>query len=420
MTWKKHIKGNISYSYGNCLFSLASLKQIADDNYDLKEQYVSTYEITNAAKNMFENNVFKHDPHLLHIGISNDGTKKIKDGFVKLKAYQKIIQDTPSKGMLKVMVLYEKDNTQQSQTKVPQEPKAPATPATERVTTRSSGIREAVKSSCWKRWNGNLGVAKCFVCQDTEIRMDSFHAGHITARSVGGADTVQNLIPICSKCNQSMGAQNLYDFKRQNFPDTPWPEPNPNYEGGGNVQNNEPYISPPRLRSRSPRPYSFSSPNRPSSPPVRDPSPSRSPSPKKKPVYSSSYSSLSNSSSSSSSSNEPTGNMNAWINKLWKFVEDECSGMISNAKNPQRPNFNEQHFKQCLRSLNDKKDYKCYKDLYNAFEDVNRRLKTRKVSKEFAKDYPDKWKKCLDYQCFIGLVDNFCDDMYYVDTQYEP
>ena len=120
----------------------------------------------------------------------------------------------------------------------------------------------------------------------------------------------------------------------------------------------------------------------------------------------------------SSTSSEPTGNMNAWINKLWKFVKDECDGMVSNAKNPQKPNFNEHHFKQCLRSLKEKNKYKCYKDLYNAFEDVNRRLKSRKVSKEFAKDYPDKWRKCLDYECFIGLVDNFCDDMYYVDTDY--
>jgi len=402
MLWKNYIKGNVAYSYGNCLFSLASLKQIADDNYDLKNvpNYGQTM-INTMVESMFENNQFKHDPKLLHIIINDNGTKKIKDGIVKLKAYQKILQDTPSKGILKVMVLYEKDNILETRTHSPSSP-------TDGVTTRVTGkTYEAVKSSCWKRWHGNLGVANCFVCQDTELRMDNFQAGHITARSVGGADTVQNLIPICSKCNQSMGSQNLYDFKRQNFPDTPWPE-----QKGGSTS------PPPPVPPSPPYPPSPSPPVPPSPPYPPSPSPRIQPYIKSNRSNTSSTSNTSNTSNTSSTSSEPTGNMNAWINKLWKFVKDECDGMVSNAKNPQKPNFNEHHFKQCLRSLKEKNKYKCYKDLYNAFEDVNRRLKSRKVSKEFANDYPDKWRKCLDYECFIGLVDNFCDDMYYVDTDY--
>ncbi len=64
--WKKNIKGNISYSYGNYAFSLAPLKQIADDDYDLKEQAITRHEIANITKNIVKNNVFNHDPHLLH------------------------------------------------------------------------------------------------------------------------------------------------------------------------------------------------------------------------------------------------------------------------------------------------------------------------------------------------------------------
>ena len=92
--------------------------------------------------------------------------------------------------------------------------------------------------------------------------------------------------------------------------------------------------------------------------------------------------------------------------------------MISIAKNPQRPNFNEQHFKQCLQDIKNKDQYTCYKDLYNALHHVNIRIKKYKASKEFEEYYPNKWQKCLDYYCFIGLVDNFTTHMHYVNTDY--
>lgn len=103
---------------------------------------------------------------------------------------------------------------------------------------------------------------------------------------------------------------------------------------------------------------------------------------------------------------------------MWEEVKYERYGMISNAKKPQKPYFNERHFKKCLHSLKNKSDFKCYEDLYNAFEDVNRRIGNRKVSKDFSEDYPDKWDKCIDFDCYIGLVENFTEDMYYVDREY--
>lgn len=85
--------------------------------------------------------------------------------------------------------------------------------------TRTSYFREtqrqipaAVKNAVWDRWNGRLGFAPCFCCRRQEIRMSSFHCGHVVARSKGGSDEVENLRPICQSCNSSMGSCNMAIF----------------------------------------------------------------------------------------------------------------------------------------------------------------------------------------------------------------
>ena len=78
-------------------------------------------------------------------------------------------------------------------------------------------IPKAVKDAVWKKYNGDNGIAKCFVCEDTEIRMNAFHAGHIISDKDGGLPVVDNLIPICATCNTSMGSINLYTFKEKYF-----------------------------------------------------------------------------------------------------------------------------------------------------------------------------------------------------------
>lgn len=73
-------------------------------------------------------------------------------------------------------------------------------------------IPAAVKNAVWDRWNGRLGFAPCFCCRRQEIRMSSFHCGHVVARSRGGSDSVENLRPICQACNSSMGSCNMAVF----------------------------------------------------------------------------------------------------------------------------------------------------------------------------------------------------------------
>ena len=59
--------------------------------------------------------------------------------------------------------------------------------------------------------NKNL-EGKCFVGCGTEIQINNFEIGHVTAFSEGGSDEIDNLRPICSLCNKSMGTKNLNVF----------------------------------------------------------------------------------------------------------------------------------------------------------------------------------------------------------------
>lgn len=66
-------------------------------------------------------------------------------------------------------------------------------------------------------WNTKVGIEKgcvnCPVCNTNKITQLTFEAGHIIAEAKGGLTTVDNLEPICSTCNKSMGTQNLNEYK---------------------------------------------------------------------------------------------------------------------------------------------------------------------------------------------------------------
>jgi len=54
------------------------------------------------------------------------------------------------------------------------------------------------------------------VC-NSKITIKDFHAGHIQSVKDGGSNNINNLAPVCSGCNLSMGAQNLYLFRDKYF-----------------------------------------------------------------------------------------------------------------------------------------------------------------------------------------------------------
>ena len=75
-------------------------------------------------------------------------------------------------------------------------------------------IPKILKDLTWQRWIGDdIAKAKCLCCGVNEIKMNSFHCGHVISEAMGGPTTVDNLRPVCATCNLSMRTQNMEVFK---------------------------------------------------------------------------------------------------------------------------------------------------------------------------------------------------------------
>jgi len=81
---------------------------------------------------------------------------------------------------------------------------------------KKKSIPKVVKDLTWQRWIGDdIAKAKCLCCGINEIKMNSFHCGHVISEADGGPTTVDNLRPVCATCNLSMRTQNMEKFKGQ-------------------------------------------------------------------------------------------------------------------------------------------------------------------------------------------------------------
>jgi 5-methylcytosine-specific restriction endonuclease McrA len=69
-------------------------------------------------------------------------------------------------------------------------------------------IPKALREQTWVKYMGRNFEGKCQVgwCTNT-ITVFDFQAGHNVPEVKGGDTTLENLIPICSRCNQSMGSK---------------------------------------------------------------------------------------------------------------------------------------------------------------------------------------------------------------------
>ena len=68
-------------------------------------------------------------------------------------------------------------------------------------------------NAVWNTYVGmiqNIGI--CFCCNSELISRGNFECGHVQSRAENGDTTVQNMRPICSLCNKSMGTKNMEDF----------------------------------------------------------------------------------------------------------------------------------------------------------------------------------------------------------------
>ena len=79
-------------------------------------------------------------------------------------------------------------------------------------------IPKTLKMTVWYTHIGKeIGMVKCPCCNSNEISQMDFDCGHIIAESKGGSMTLENLKPICNKCNRSMRTMNMIEFKQKYF-----------------------------------------------------------------------------------------------------------------------------------------------------------------------------------------------------------
>jgi hypothetical protein len=76
-------------------------------------------------------------------------------------------------------------------------------------------ISASLRQKVWNQYIGlSVGETLCKCCNTNTISQLRFHCGHVTSEACGGETNLENLRPICDKCNLSMGTQNLNEFAK--------------------------------------------------------------------------------------------------------------------------------------------------------------------------------------------------------------
>jgi 5-methylcytosine-specific restriction endonuclease McrA len=77
-------------------------------------------------------------------------------------------------------------------------------------------IPSKVRMDIWATYIGeDIAKHKCICCKRVTIRQTEFEVGHVLSEVHGGTLEINNLRPICSVCNKSMGTRNMIDFVKQ-------------------------------------------------------------------------------------------------------------------------------------------------------------------------------------------------------------
>jgi 5-methylcytosine-specific restriction endonuclease McrA len=79
-------------------------------------------------------------------------------------------------------------------------------------------IPKALREQVWIQYVGAAFDSECTIswCKN-KINVFDFHVGHNTPESKGGTLSIDNLRPICSRCNHSMGANYSIDEWENTF-----------------------------------------------------------------------------------------------------------------------------------------------------------------------------------------------------------
>ena len=71
----------------------------------------------------------------------------------------------------------------------------------------------AVREEIWRKCCGKVYSHKCYVkwCSNRMTVFD-FHVGHNIPLAKGGSNTIENLFPLCARCNLSMSKTTIDDW----------------------------------------------------------------------------------------------------------------------------------------------------------------------------------------------------------------
>ena len=94
----------------------------------------------------------------------------------------------------------------------------PPTQRSQESTYQKAHIPKALREQVWIQYYGPIFHNKCPTrwCQN-RVNVFDFQVGHNVPESKGGSTTIDNLIPICGRCNLSMSNTYTFDEWSQTF-----------------------------------------------------------------------------------------------------------------------------------------------------------------------------------------------------------
>lgn len=77
---------------------------------------------------------------------------------------------------------------------------------------KRKSIPKALRDKVFSTYCSSYDNATCMVGCGEKITPFNFECGHVISVANGGGNTIENLRPICSRCNRSMGTENMDEF----------------------------------------------------------------------------------------------------------------------------------------------------------------------------------------------------------------
>lgn len=79
---------------------------------------------------------------------------------------------------------------------------------------KKNKIPPKLRMMVWDKYIGkNIGKSECLCCETATISQMDFQCGHVVSEANGGDLHIDNMLPICPVCNNSMKTQDLFEFK---------------------------------------------------------------------------------------------------------------------------------------------------------------------------------------------------------------